>query len=122
MIYVGQVDYSDKPHGQGYMYLANGDLHECQFRGTLSPQAAGTPLPPSPARFLPTATVPGERVVPRPPGLLAHVLTCPQRAVPTERACTLPTAAPSIEVCDGRPYEVLTLLRGFVCTCQVPSF
>jgi hypothetical protein len=50
MIYVGQVDYDNKPDGmlmtirlfhhhltampigQGFMFLANGDVHECQFR------------------------------------------------------------------------------------------
>ncbi|EDQ90225.1 uncharacterized protein MONBRDRAFT_36643 [Monosiga brevicollis MX1] len=32
MVYVGQVDYDNKPDGHGYMYLKNGDVHECEFR------------------------------------------------------------------------------------------
>eukprot|EP00039_Didymoeca_costata_P009122 m.120717 g.120717 ORF g.120717 m.120717 type:complete len:225 (+) comp14371_c0_seq2:35-709(+) len=31
MIYVGQANYENKPHGKGYMYQRNGDVHECDF-------------------------------------------------------------------------------------------
>ncbi|EGD79493.1 hypothetical protein PTSG_10062 [Salpingoeca rosetta] len=32
IIYVGQVDYDDKPDGTGFMFLPNGDIHQCEFR------------------------------------------------------------------------------------------
>lgn len=32
MVYVGQVDYNNRPDGHGFMFLASGDVHECDFR------------------------------------------------------------------------------------------
>ena len=31
MIYVGQSNENKKPHGTGYLYFPNGDLHEGSF-------------------------------------------------------------------------------------------
>eukprot|EP00055_Hartaetosiga_balthica_P004245 m.10791 g.10791 ORF g.10791 m.10791 type:complete len:221 (-) comp3726_c0_seq3:1057-1719(-) len=31
LVYVGQVNYDNKPDGIGFMFLPSGDLHECEF-------------------------------------------------------------------------------------------